>query len=599
MAGGEVEKVKEALKTDFPFYAETCLKVENNGRQVPFVLRPAQLRLWEELQARKDLGKPMWAIVLKSRRQGFSTMVQGMLLQRVTQRFNHTALTVAQSGETAGELFGKGEQMWQQLPTGDGWDELMLKPVQKYTKRSREIVFGEPSRSRSQQGHLGLNSKLVADTAGEFEGKRGFTAHDLHLSELAFWPNITKKYTALINTIPTDFEDSLVVVECTANGFNEFKELWDQAEAGKSDFLAFFSPWFEDPSCVRRCESEEDFADEFGDPIGVGPYGEDEPVLLELGCTLQQLAWRRWAINTKANGDLSQFNQEYPQSPAHAFKSTGRNVFAPALTSGVVERCRSITPELVTLKATQHVLKTTRHQSFQVPAKVEIAEQLDRSRAQWSVYARPEEGRQYVVTVDPASGEENTAADPDFSVIQVIDHKSRVQVAEYATREDADVVADQAFMACLLYAQRPHKPLLVVEMTGGYGRSIVNRVRRDYGYGHVYRRRNNDPSLRKRESDLLGFSTDRATKSELIDGMAEILRDRKDGIRSIDLAHELEGYTRHKNGRTGARSNGHDDRLMAYMIGQFVCQERPPRPDKKVGVVDTATRMVRNARASY
>ena len=39
----------------------------------------------------------------------------------------------------------------------------------------------------------------------------------------------------------------MVVIESTANGFEDFKERWDAAVAGENDFEPVFFAWFENP----------------------------------------------------------------------------------------------------------------------------------------------------------------------------------------------------------------------------------------------------------------------------------------------------------------------------------------------------------------
>ena len=40
-------------------------------------------------------------------------------------------------------------------------------------------------------------------------------------------------------------KESMVIIESTANGFNFFKEMWDDAVAGENDFIPFFAAWYE------------------------------------------------------------------------------------------------------------------------------------------------------------------------------------------------------------------------------------------------------------------------------------------------------------------------------------------------------------------
>jgi hypothetical protein len=587
MLTAEEEAVLARLRDDFPFYAKNVLRIAHAQNIVPFELRPPQQRLWDVLAAQRDAGKPMRAVILKSRKLGFSTAVQGMIFQRATLKPNHAALTVAQKSDTAEEIVRMAELMYDNVP-----EELApyVRPVITNRRKHKEMHFGR------------INSRMLIDTAREFEGGRGHTFHSLHLSEVGTWPDLRRKLLSLINAVPRDDPDTLIVLESTANGPNEFRQFWRNAEDGKNDYFPFFAGWQEDPSCVMPLSDEQ--RGEIEATLGAGTGGEDEPALFhELGLSLEQIAWRRWAIDNLAGGDLGDFQQEYPSSAAEAFKQSGRNVFSPVLVTKAIEAAQEHEDfEDVLLTTTR---TTTRKRKFSV---VDVPTQFSerpvgnsRTDLFWRVWERPEEKGQYVVVVDPALGEEKTSGESDWTAVQIINHKTLEQCAEMQTRADADLVAEQVYLALLMYSVRPNLPMLVVEMTGGYGNLILERLNKEYGWGRVYRRRPVDPRRRDRDSkDVLGFSTDRSTKPRLVDGMRELLREGTHGIRSLRLAHELETYTRTKTGKTEAAAGEFDDLLTCYMVGQYVIQERPPRPDRSPGaVVDMATRAIRNPRTGY
>jgi hypothetical protein len=111
------EQVLDGFRNDPAFYAETCLKiVDKRSRLVPLAPRPAQEKLYAAIREQRDAGLPVRIIVLKSRKVGISTAVQGVIVQNCTQRANRRGLVVAQDGDTAGELFDIGNGMYVNLP---------------------------------------------------------------------------------------------------------------------------------------------------------------------------------------------------------------------------------------------------------------------------------------------------------------------------------------------------------------------------------------------------------------------------------------------------------------------------------------------------
>lgn len=599
-ASDALTRVQAACREDLAFYAPRFLKVNSNQAYVPFELRPAQARLWGILQAQRASGHPMRAIILKARKMGFSTFAQALMVQRATQLPNHNALTVAQDGSTAQELFRIGETMYGMLPNDP--ELAWCKPQVVWTRRGRELHFGEASRKARSQGRLGLNSKLLVDTANEVAAGRGFTNHTLHLSELAFWADIKTKLTSLLNTVPASDPNTLVLIESTANGFNEFHRLWSMAEKGDSEYHPFFAAWFEDPD-YRRVFPDDVAAEQFAEQVGRGQWGADEPELRDRllkihgdeRLALEQLHWRRWAIEARASGDIDTFRQEYPSFPDEAFIGTGKTVFAANHIRRLREIAQATEPEAerVWLEAERTSTRVIRAGTIQVPTAVKERPWRESDRADhfWRIWHRPgSEGTSghFLVVCDPAAGEENTAGESDYTGIQVIDHKTRVQCAEFHSYCEPSVTAEQIFLAAMLYRHDKNLPLVVVEVTGGYGNWIAQRVWREYAWRSMYFRKNVDPRQKERQSDLVGFMTDRGSKPMLVDTGRDLISDEDPGIRSLRLADEFRTYVRDSKGKTGAEDGAHDDLLMPWLIGQYVAGAKPPRERRSGGVISTS-----------
>jgi hypothetical protein len=600
------QAIADRLRTDTAYYARHCIKIiDQRERIVPLEPKPAQLQLEAAFRKQEAEGRPLRAIILKARKEGISTWMAAKSVQRFTQRANHRALVVAHDKKTAGELYGIAETAYANLPDRTIGD-LVLKPPVVSSQRATEIRLGERSRVARLEGQMGLNSTYRVDTANEFEAGRGFTYGTLHLSEIAFWAETgaTKKLTALLNTVP-DEPGTLIAIESTANGWNIFRRLWVDAMEGRSDYAAVFIPWYDDPQYVREF-IDEDEREAFFHEIGTGPYGDAEPDLVAKGVSLEQLAWRRWAIANRTQGDLRIFQQEYPATWEEAFLATGRQVFSPQLVSNVMSRCEAVDPVegIIKPQSKELVERGTR--------TVEILKDplwVPREQAQtrvgerfWHVWELPDKETppgQYIVFVDPASGMETESGDPDYFAICVIDHRTLKQVAQFTARKiDPLQVADEAIMAAILY----NDAWLNVETTGGYGLSFIRRWWRDYRYGKIYRRKPQGTSHEKQERRY-GWSTDVATKPLMVDHARELLRIGKDGILSRRIANEMLTYVKDEKGRYGAEVDAHDDALMAWMGAQITASEKPVRPHRKPGERVTTTprmgsRVSMNSRAS-
>jgi hypothetical protein len=563
-----IEQTRARLRDDFPFYARAVLKVLDRGKLVPFVLRDAQVKLDTVLAEQRRKGEPQRAIVLKARKVGVTTMAQGMLLQRTTLRPLHAANVIAHNAQTAGAIMQIAELMYAHLPEISD-PELTLKPPIANRRRLKEIRFGEPDRftgATAAKTYGANQSSYTVDTAKEFEGGRGLTLQSAHGSEVAFWPDLKRKLTTLLNAVDFTDPDTLTILESTANGHNEFKELCDKALAREGDFPLVFVAWFDDPRYTRRLTSRE--AERW--ELGAHAYGDDEPELAaRYALTPEQLNWRRWAIETLCQGDAMVFHQEYPSFPEEAFLASGQTVFGGVLIQKALRDAGAAPdPEHVTLKATGENERRTRRGTTMVPTSVGALPD-----GPWEVWKRPAEDGQYVIACDPATGED--ADDGANFAIVVIDHKTREQCAQFEAQIEPDLVAEQVFLACLYYA-RHRRPWLAIERTGGYGLSLIDALYHEYGWRQNYtRRKSNAPT--GSYDDRLGWDTNRQTKGLLHEEAMALLREGTHGIRSVRLSRQMETYVRRGSGRTGPMPGARSDLLLAWMIAQTVASEKAPR----------------------
>ncbi len=452
--------------------------------------------------------------------------------------------------------------------------------------------FGSTAATSRDRGDLGLNSKVLVDTASEVDSGRGFTFHTLHLSEVAAWTDIRTKMTSLMNTVPQDDPDTLVILESTAQGFNEFQRIWKAAENGENEYAPFFAAWFEDPRYTKQFLSLDERA-AFEADIGRGKWGADEPELVAQGLTLEQLNWRRAAIVNLCGSNLDDFHQEYPSTPEEAFLQSGRTLFAAARRRAVRQHATETHDgaQKVWLEAGKTVVRRTTAGTVDVPVEVVERPRRDTDRGDhfWKVWTRPEQGSgHYVVMLDPAKGKENTAGDTDYTAIQVIDHKTRVQCAEWRSHINPIPAALQMFLVLKWYEQDKNWPLAAIDCTGGYGDAIARMVWKELGWRNMYFRQNIDPRRREHTADLVGFMFDRGNKPSVEAVAQEIVASDGHGIRSLDLVNELDRYVIDKNGKTGAEDGANDDLLTAWMVAQFIAGLKPPRDRKAGGVISTS-----------
>lgn len=606
MLGPEALALQDRLREDTPFWARHCAKILTPGKQlVPLIARPWQLEFDQALERQRAAGLPMRAIVGKARKLGFSTWVQAKFMQRLTQIPYQHALVVAQDVKTAGVLFEMAERMYHNLPEehelGMGFNIRPELIGASFSQAGRKFLqFGERSRKLRQRS---MDSLFEIDTANTPSAGRGYTPSMVHGSEVAWWPD-NGKLLGLLNAVPYE-QETIVVLESTANGFNHFQKRWQRAVEGEEDpevggtYVAIFAAWHKDPQCAAVFKDAESRA-RFVESIGEGVYGEEEPMLIErFQCTPEQLLWRRRMIRENTDDDIERFHQEFPASPEEMFIGSGNSVFSSILVAraiGAAEKAPD--PVRGWLQGDGWLTKQTRGGTVEVPQTalwvpqdaigalaapyrppmgcplLEVWEHPVNRRTQEGV-AEPKEDGCYIVTVDVAGDPEASGRDGDFHVVQVIDHISKQQVAVWRGRTDHADLRVFALLVALYY----NEAYLAVETTGGAGLPVAVPLQQDYRYKYMHRRREVDTRT-QREQSKVGWDTNRATKPLIEGAMLDAFKDDTHGIRHMLTALEFNTYTVNEKGEHGARPGEHDDLCMAWMIAQYLSTQLRPKRRK-------------------
>lgn len=301
--------IKQKLKDDFPHYAAKCLKIRpKSGSIEPFVFNRAQQYVHEKLEEQLyDTGK-VRALVLKARQQGMSTYIGGRFYHKVTHRFGCKAFIMAHEKEATDNLYDMAKRYWEHTP----------EPVKPQTSKSnaKELVFGL------------LDSGYKLGTAENKKVGRSATIQLLHGSEVAFWNHADEHAKGLLQAVPSS-DNTEIILESTANGIgNFFHQEWQKAEAGISDYIAIFVPWFWQSEYSKTA------------PLDFKRTGFEEDLAAQYGLTNNQLHWRRKkVIDLSVNGADGEknFRQEYPCNAVEAFILSGEDSY---ISGEIVMRAR-------------------------------------------------------------------------------------------------------------------------------------------------------------------------------------------------------------------------------------------------------------------
>jgi hypothetical protein len=272
-------------------HAAYCAKIKDkSGQIVPFLFNRAQRHVHEKLEEQKRTLGRVRALVLKGRQQGISTYIGERFYHQVSTR-GLSAFVLAHEDKATSNLYEMVKRYQDHNP---------LAPSTKATN-AKELVFAV----------LDCGYKLA--TAGTKDVGRSNTAQLLHGSEFGFWSNAQQHLAGLGNTI-ADMEDTEIILESTGNGVgNAFHLMWQEAEAGRGDYIAIFVPWFWQDE--YRAQPKADLQLSQDDIKYQQAYGLD----------LEQMQWRASKIASYGQGYEWLFDQEYPATAALAFQSSTVN----------------------------------------------------------------------------------------------------------------------------------------------------------------------------------------------------------------------------------------------------------------------------------
>ena len=208
----------------------------------------------------------------------------------------------------------KEQEKWTLRLTGRGVDAVCEKLGWDMPPRRRAGAYGEVEVKDGYAWVPVLSKEAIGEqTVRDFEmdhvDHSYCTVHGAsHNSELAFWNNAADHMAGVGQAVP-DLPGTEIILESTANGTgNEFHQRWQDAERGVSDYIAIFIPWF--------------WQDEYRLPVPSDfVMDAEEAEYAELyDVPTECIVWRRKKLRNDFRGDVALFNQEYPATPALAFR---------------------------------------------------------------------------------------------------------------------------------------------------------------------------------------------------------------------------------------------------------------------------------------
>ncbi len=543
----ELDKILAQLEMaeDFPTYCENVLRVQTpQGKLVPFVLNGPQRILHKIIEEHIRPKRPVRLVALKARRMGFSTYFSGLFYRGTSCQQNRYALQLTHEPDATDFLFKMVKRFHNLSPPS-------FKPETQYNN-AKLLEFNNTRGT-------GLNSAFRVATAGKDDPGSGQLVTYLHMSEAAKYPasKFKELLASLLPCVPDD-DEAIIVFESTAKGIGgEFYErFWNSRyhiSVSKMDkngepvivetineqapedniYTSVFLPWF----CFEQYQIKA--------PVNFKLMPDEEEIKDQYGLSNDQMAWRRWVLANKCNNDIDVLNQEYPASAIHAFVGTGRPVF------------KNVMKLLAMSEAAEEPKARYEHHAGNW-----VVSQGGRLR----VWKEPEPGEQYIIAADVAEG----LVSGDFSVADVINHRTGEQVAQWHGNLDADNIVE--FGDILVSLGHRYNTALVAPERNNHGLSVVTQMYH-LKYPRLYSEMVPDPPGKPRKR--LGWVTSRTTRPLIIDNLIREFQEESLGVACKETFQEMISFKIQDNGKMEADSGCHDDRVISLAIAKHLRQVVP------------------------
>jgi hypothetical protein len=236
--------------------------VNKDKQEVPFVLNKAQDHFIQNLTD--------YNVILKARKMGFSSVLLAIGALKFIYGQNERIVSMSFDSDASTKQLERAKRFISSYERNNN-----LKIPMKYNSKN-EMVF---ERQDAKTGQSYINTFRIGTARSDSFG-RGDDITFLHLTEVSLAENLENLLAGVGEAV---VNDAIVTLETTANGYNAFKDFWDEAVLGERGYKAFFY----DPS-----------------------WEYSEEYLADKRLKLKEM-----------------FDQEYPATPQKAFRNSGTPYF--------------------------------------------------------------------------------------------------------------------------------------------------------------------------------------------------------------------------------------------------------------------------------
>lgn len=543
------ETLREEIIDNPEKLIELCFTVVDKEKKVvPFFLNEVQHEFINILNKaiedyEQGLITSISLLVLKGRQLGFTTLITAYQLAATITRHNFEGLTLADKSSNTEAIFqNKAKFIYNRLPE-------MIKPTEKYNSK-RQLLFEK------------LNSSWSVDTATKEVG-RSRTINFFHGSECAFWKDGISRIQASLGETFT--QNAIKIYETTANGFNDYREMWKSGQ-----HINCFFEWWKTREYRLNFETKNmrtKFLNDIDRKKGIWIYDRlrwlrDEKVLDE-----NQLYW----YYKKYQGyiDKEVIKQEYPCTPDEAFIASGKCYFN---TETVIKRIDQLEHQenngILDVGYFKYDLVVKNNKK-----KIINIRWISDKGGFIKIYKKPNKGVPYVLGGDTAGdGSDN------FTGV-VIDNTNGKTVAVLKHEKDETFYTRQMYCLGIYY----NTALIGIETNfSTYPNKVLEE---EYEYPNLYVREKEDDYTGKLEKRY-GFRTDRNTRPLILAELQRIINEEPESITDIEIFKEALTFVKNEKGRPEAQEGSHDDLVMGTAITYYIRDQQKTRVENTQSVVN-------------
>lgn len=535
-----LENYKEYLGNPRGFITEFCYITTKEGNFEKFKLNYPQDRLLKMIEKCLEEKRPIRIRVLKARQMGFSTLISALGFWWSAMNENMAYAVVAHKESSAQAIFSKNKMFYDNLPKA-------MKP--KTDKFNSEVI------SFNDSNGTGLRSKIFFGTAGGGELFRGETILFLHKSEVAFWEDksgvLQKSLNATVPYVPF----SAIIDETTANGYNEWKDRWDNSVKGKDAYETLFVGW-------NELESYK-----LATPPNFKMSDKELALQFDYDLSDQQIYWRRRKIEDDFDGNEMWFQQEYPLTPEEAFIASGMGVFDSETIKVGYRGCEN--PKYS--KSIESVLTNKKLMIWEDPEmemKVEYQQ-----KAEWNeekqkyemVDTEIEIGKTYRYA-NYTLGIDTSGMGEDVTQMCVWHNITKVRVARFEVQK----MSEEYLAKIAVEIARYYNDALIAPEVN-FSHAICDYIIAE-GYENLYITENLTRVDKKKDAIQYGWQTTKASKAPMISSLRAHLNNNPNAIRDKNFWYEAEYYIMEDvaTNKMNAAKGHHDDIIIADGIGYYV-----------------------------